>query len=1090
MKVDARQIIDRDLLARTTGASGSQTDTMFTALNSEITPPLAFSVTGANRIVTIGNITVFNPSTNLNRTVPPISQLLPAFASGTVTLDATGAGNATPSVGTTLALAMVASRFMRIGVSIDAIGSLSLTKGTQGATLATATTPAVPSGLFGIGHIVVRTDASNNVANVLTSDIYQYMGGGGGTSGDANSILETLKNELVDSSYQNVTPSIAAQQAATLVSSFSGTGSYGVADQTYLFPAIADSLTSVQMLDEQEFIGNNPTDISKSLAFLSWRSSYIDPLATVQISRNAGTNYYPVTMSRVGANTETFSGEYEWTREEEAADALDSFSTNNTQTELTNVAGVTESVSSLFTLAVNQGVQLRIKNISVKLSRLGTLVGNYRFAIFNSSSSLPSARLFTGAWQTASTVSTSAVDISLSTDLNNVYIDDNTPYHVVIETDDTYKAGFSTGVNALRVHRSTASGSGASTLDGATWTAVAASQVNRIITYAAELFTSLDTDVTATTDEDQLNAFSSIANDSAFYTNLGTGFNNTVTAFAIQTDGKILVCGSFTTLNDITRNRLVRLNSDGTVDTTFYTNLGTGFNNGIQAIAVQTDGKILVGGQFTTFNGITRNRLVRLNSDGTHDAAFYTNLGTGFDNDIRVIAIQTDGKILVGGYFTTLNGNTRNRLVRLNSDGTHDAAFYTNLGTGFDNHVTNVVLQTDGKILVGGWFTALNAITRNRLVRLNSDGTHDAAFYTNLGSAFGNNWTVAITVQTDGKILVGGEFLALNGITRMRLVRLGPVNYSQIGSQFTVATGTAYAVKKAMLRLKRTGTVSGNIFYKIVRDSAGVPSALSSDVVAVSNLVAASTISTSNVDTSIRFGTSVIGPGTYHIVLASDATYIASFSAGVNYIGIQRYTGAASSLSALFDGTAWYEHTSTFRYAYTLSGRPVDLRIKITSGTVLTQLAAFAAFYEIGTPIAGGRKNFDKKFFKSQADNLSSFSINFVPDPDLLRVYRIGTGQVFKYPDFTFSGSTITFPTNTFYDSSNKDVELHFVQTEGSSFDNSDRNGLLLASNFLGSTDSSIDRSMAGRGIFLRRPDGTLREIGLDDSDNIIVYSI
>ena len=180
-KIDSRQVIDRDLLNRITGASGSQSDTIITALNSEITPPLAFSVTGTSRILTIGNITVINPSTNLNRTIPPISNLLPTFASGTVTLGATGAGSATPSVGTVLALGMIASRFMRVGMNINSLGILTLTKGVQGATLVAATTPEIPDGLFGIGQIVVRTDVSNNVANVLASDLYQYVGGGGGS---------------------------------------------------------------------------------------------------------------------------------------------------------------------------------------------------------------------------------------------------------------------------------------------------------------------------------------------------------------------------------------------------------------------------------------------------------------------------------------------------------------------------------------------------------------------------------------------------------------------------------------------------------------------------------------------------------------------------------------------------------------------------------------------------------------------------------------------------------------------------------------------------------------------------------------------
>ena len=823
IKFDARQVIDRDLLTRITGASGSQTDTIIAALNSEITPPLALSVTGANRVVTIGNITVFNPSTNLNRTVPPISNLLPTFSSGTVTISASGAGNATPSVGTVLALAMVASGFMRIGVSIDPLGSLTLTKGTQAATLAAATTPAVPSGLFGIGQIIVRTDGSNNVANVLTSDLYQYVGGGGGSgSGDASSILETLKNELVDSSYQNVTPSIAAQQAGTLVSSFGGTGSYSIADQTYLFPVIADSLTSVQMIDEEEFINNNPTDITKSLAYLAWRSGYIDPLATVQISRNGGTNYYPVTMSRVGANTEAFSGEYEWTREEE--DDLQFIvdgTAGGANIELTNVAGVLESAAIKKTLSVNQGVQVRVEYLTVVIRKVGAPAGNWRVALFTNAGGVPSSRIATGAWNSAASLTTGYVGLATYFTNSNLYVDDNTSYHIVVETDSAYKASYVASTTSIQLERTT-SGTDTTALDGVTWSTLASSTMRSVLGYYYERFTSLSTDVTATTAEDQLKA-----------------------------------------------------------------------------------------------------------------------------------------------------------------------------------------------------------------------GTQQ-----------------------------------------------------EIGSQFTVATGTAIALKKAMLRLKRTGTVSGNIFYKVVKDSAGVPSALSSDIVAVSRLVDVSTISTSNEDRSILFGTTVIGPGTYHIVLASDATYKASYSVGVSYIGIQRYTGAASGLSALFNGTTWSEHTSTFHYAFTLSGRPLDLRLKITSGTVLTQLAAFASFYEIGTPIAGGRKNFDKKVFKSATDNLNSFSLNFVPDPDLLRVYRIGTGQVFKYPDFTFSGSTITFPVNTFYDVADIDVELHLIQTEGSSFDNSDRNGLLLASNFLGSTDSSLDRSQAGRGIFLRRPDGTLREIGIDDFDNIIVYSV
>jgi uncharacterized delta-60 repeat protein len=262
--------------------------------------------------------------------------------------------------------------------------------------------------------------------------------------------------------------------------------------------------------------------------------------------------------------------------------------------------------------------------------------------------------------------------------------------------------------------------------------------------------------------------------DTAFYTNLGTGFTvGDVLFIAVQSDGKILVGGTFQNLNGTIRNRFVRLNSDGTVDTAFYTNLGTAFGGTVSAVAVQSDGKILVGGNFTTLNGITRNYLVRLNSDGTEDTAFYTNLGAGFSASVETLSIQSDGKILVGGTFQNLNGITRNRLVRLNSDGTVDTAFSTNLGLGFNQNVITCALQSDGKILVGGLFTGLNANTRNALVRLNSNGTEDTAFYTNLGASFATPpGLLSIAVQSDGKILAGGNFSVFNNQSRLRLICL------------------------------------------------------------------------------------------------------------------------------------------------------------------------------------------------------------------------------------------------------------------------------------------------------------------------------
>lgn len=211
----------------------------------------------------------------------------------------------------------------------------------------------------------------------------------------------------------------------------------------------------------------------------------------------------------------------------------------------------------------------------------------------------------------------------------------------------------------------------------------------------------------------KLEAQSTIIIDPSFNIGTGvTGFNTSVHSIALQPDGKILAGGDFTTFNDTTQNRLVRLNSDGALDASF--DLGTGFDSQVRSITLQPDGKILVGGFFTAFNGTTQNRIARLNSDGTLDTSF--NIGTGFNGPVHSIALQPDGKILAGGGFTSYNGQTQNKLVRLNSDGTLDTSL--DLGTGFSYGVISIALQPDGKILVGGLFTKYNGTTQSRIARL------------------------------------------------------------------------------------------------------------------------------------------------------------------------------------------------------------------------------------------------------------------------------------------------------------------------------------------------------------------------------------
>lgn len=229
-------------------------------------------------------------------------------------------------------------------------------------------------------------------------------------------------------------------------------------------------------------------------------------------------------------------------------------------------------------------------------------------------------------------------------------------------------------------------------------------------------------------------------------------FNANVYTHAVDADGKILVGGGFTAdqYGSTGNKGMARIGLDGYSDSSF--NLGTGFsapyNLAIQVIKVQQDGKILVGGFFNDLNGTYLGNLVRLNTDGSKDNTF--NTGSGFGGDVTSIAIQSDGKILVGGNFSIYNGTPCGRIVRLNYDGSLDTTFVTS--TYVFQQVSEMYLQSDGKVLVGGNMFYNNFENNFTFCRLNSDGSLDAGAYI-------SNYTVgAIDVQSDGKVLIGGPF--------------------------------------------------------------------------------------------------------------------------------------------------------------------------------------------------------------------------------------------------------------------------------------------------------------------------------------------
>ena len=247
--------------------------------------------------------------------------------------------------------------------------------------------------------------------------------------------------------------------------------------------------------------------------------------------------------------------------------------------------------------------------------------------------------------------------------------------------------------------------------------------------------------------------------DSAFTATAG----GDVHALALQADGKIIIAGEFAKVNQQARRRIARLNPDGTLDETFSPNAAV--NGDVRAALVQPDGKIVIAGSFELAAGKRLPRIARFNADGTLDSAF--NPGSGAPAIVWSLALQPDGKILAAGNFTFFNQKRCGHIVRLNPDGGVDTSFTT--GGGADAPVYAVALQSDGKILIGGDFVQANKVERNRVARLNPDGSLDPTFNPGVGP---NTGVRCLAVQPDGKILIGGIFISVQGAARSRIARL------------------------------------------------------------------------------------------------------------------------------------------------------------------------------------------------------------------------------------------------------------------------------------------------------------------------------
>ena len=246
-----------------------------------------------------------------------------------------------------------------------------------------------------------------------------------------------------------------------------------------------------------------------------------------------------------------------------------------------------------------------------------------------------------------------------------------------------------------------------------------------------------------------------------------TGLGQNPIEFVQQPDGKYVVVGNFTTFSGVSRNKITRLNNNGTLDTSFV--IGTGFTQTTFYAALDTSNKILVcGAGNNQYSGTPVGMLCRLNTNGSLDTTFSNNSITAATSSstINKVIRNSDGTYYVSGRFTF---SGRGGLIKLNSNGTYSSSDpFNTSGIGFNSDVNDFEVLSDGKIIAVGAFTSYNGVSVPRgIIRLNTNGTRDTSF---ANGGF-NNYQYEVLVQGSKYISVGFAStysgISINNITRI-----------------------------------------------------------------------------------------------------------------------------------------------------------------------------------------------------------------------------------------------------------------------------------------------------------------------------------
>lgn len=289
--------------------------------------------------------------------------------------------------------------------------------------------------------------------------------------------------------------------------------------------------------------------------------------------------------------------------------------------------------------------------------------------------------------------------------------------------------------------------------------------------------------------------------------------NGAVWSVDTQSDGKIILGGDFSTLAAANvRNGVARLLTNGSVDNTFTFSGVT--NATVRKVKVQADDKILVGGNFTSINGVAKNRITRLNADGTSDATF---LGNGANNFVLDIEVQSDNKILLCGDFTDYNLQLANRFIRITPNGIPEGIF-----NNFNTTVRCMSILSNGCIAIGGQFNLAPTYSGIRFAVLNPDLTYNTTF----ANPSANSTVLTTCVLADGRIAAGGDFTFFRGLARNRGAVMQYCDGFSIGAASATPT---LCINTALTPI--THSITGGTSFTKVISASGLPAGVTAAVV-------------------------------------------------------------------------------------------------------------------------------------------------------------------------------------------------------------------------------------------------------------------